>query len=307
MPQGGQLIPLLIKALEFLWQLFLNHPILWVLAASFLFLAGHTTWIAATFLWHYVSRRFAREALPSWRQYARAGLWEWGTTLLVGATYPLGLLPARQGQPFVASGGPPIVLVHGYLTNRASMMAIAWRLRRRGLKNIYFLDVRPTWGSIETLGGLMIKRLWKIAELCKPEPLIAVCHSMGGLVLRWCVQTEPTLPIAKIICLASPHQGTRLAALALGANGVQLRPSSPLLGTLQGAGRVQVVSIYSEMDNIIFPASSAALGRQIRVDNCGHASVLYDPGVFAAVVAEIIAPPNSVSAKETPEAASPQA
>jgi triacylglycerol lipase len=202
--------------------------------------------------------------------------------------------------PWDAQGGPPVVLVHGYLMNRACMLGLYWRLRRRGMRNLYLIDLRPTWGSIETVGARTAVKLRLISKGCGGAPLVAVCHSMGGLVMRWCAQNDPTLPLAKIICLASPHQGTLVAALAVGANGVQLRQGSPLIASLLPSG-VPVVSIYSDLDNMVLPAASAAFGeRTIRFEHCGHATILYDARVFEAVWDEMLRlqPPTAMSSLE---------
>lgn len=116
---------------------------------------------------------------------------------------------------------------------------------------------------------------------------------MGGLVARRCLQRPGAVAVRKVVSIATPYAGSRLARIALGACGADLRPGSAFLRRL-GAGAPPpppVVSIFSPHDNFVAPQSSPVLpppATNYAVAGRGHLALLLDPDVAGRVVLEVL-------------------
>ena len=124
------------------------------------------------------------------------------------------------------------------------------------------------------------------------DRLVAVGHSLGGLLLRIVLQADhPPDKIRGFVSLCAPLHGTdrvRLTAsdslrgLAPDAERFHaLRSTSDRIDRLRGA----VLTIGSRHDTFIKPASSALLPghRSLLLEDTGHVGCLFDPTVHEAV------------------------
>jgi triacylglycerol esterase/lipase EstA (alpha/beta hydrolase family) len=254
--------------------------------------AAHLLLVLLTFVIHFydATLRHADSTSPL-GHYMAAFVADWWNSLVYAFTFPLGYLPLTKsgGKQALDPLDPqmPVLLVHGYLLNRASMFAIFWRLRREGLRAIYTINLRPTFGPIERIAEQLAGRIGEIAEIHQ-QPVTVIAHSMGGLVLRRCLADNPDLPVAKGISLGTPHRGTTMAHFGVSVATAQMRPNAPFLASLGDQVPIPWVSIYSQLDNIVIPADSAAWGpRTIRFTDMGHLSLLYSPRVFQALASEL--------------------
>lgn len=267
-----------------------GSPAAHIMALLLLIILGsHTLFIFVTYILHYydaVTRQKEKPQPPA--AYVRAFLGEWWYGLAVIVSYGIGWLPPRRTTRVIENGGPPILLVHGYLMNRACMFAVYWRLRRAGYQNVYTINLWPIFGPIETIARPLAARIESIARMHGGAPVYAVAHSMGGIALRVCMHENDELPLAKVITLGTPHRGSQLAHFAIFPSGMQLRPGSPLLKRISKRPDVPIVSIYSLLDHLTFPANNATFGeRAIRFDDLGHIGLLYSHRVFDALVPEL--------------------
>jgi len=245
-------------------------------------------WVALGFVLHYYDAVRSGEPVAAGRIYVRAFVHEWISELAEALSYPLGVFWPAGAQRFDPDGGPPVVFVPGYGRNRGIFFVLYWRLRRYGYRNLYPLSIGATTTSIIDLGDRLTTQIEAISLLTGGQKVVAVCHSMGGLVLRSSLKRRPETSVAKMITLGTPHNGTRLAHLGVGESCRQMRPGSAFLAELKPGPAVPCVCLYSRLDNTVIPAISAALGdKVIAFEDLGHGTLLYAVEVFDMVLHEL--------------------
>jgi triacylglycerol lipase len=113
---------------------------------------------------------------------------------------------------------------------------------------------------------------------------------MGGLAVWVLLQQKGTsLPIHRVVFLATPFQGTVTAYLAWGAGGPEMIPGSDFLRDLQEKGWpqrwVNAMAIRTPLDLTVVPGEGATiLGIEDRVICCPtHQGLLDHEETFVAV------------------------
>jgi triacylglycerol esterase/lipase EstA (alpha/beta hydrolase family) len=205
------------------------------------------------------------------------------------------LVTPRRGT-ITTSKQLPVLFIHGYVCNKgiwAPMLSYLWR---RGLSNLYTLDLSAPFGDIEDYVKLVAARVDRICEATRSPKVILVGHSMGGLVARAYMERSGGVSrVAKMISIGVPHHGTILARLAPGANASQMRMHSVWLDELNRdenvRSSVQHVNIYSVHDNIVVPQASAELGvaHNIPLKGKGHFGLVFSKEVGQIVYREVAA------------------
>jgi len=96
------------------------------------------------------------------------------------------------------------------------------------------------------------------------------------------------------ITLGTPNRGTKMAALGLFETASQFRPDSALITELaqtpSSCSGVNMVSVWSDFDNVVLPAENASLPEpctNIVVSSVGHVALLFSRRVFDHVCREI--------------------
>ena len=100
--------------------------------------------------------------------------------------------------------------LHGFLRTGASMLPVRARLRREGWAQVDTPSWRYELSDLEALGERAAERVIQISEASGGAPVDIVTHSMGGLVARAALRHAP--PIGRVVMLAPPNRGARMAA-----------------------------------------------------------------------------------------------
>ena len=200
---------------------------------------------------------------------------------------PLGFTK-RMHRRHGSEKGRPILLIHGYLQNASNWAFLKKQLCQRGFGPIYTLNLVPTFHSIRGYAELVSQKADAIAKETKRNDLILIGHSMGGLVSAWyATKVAESGKVTDVITIGSPLGGTKIAAIAIGPNGREMRCGSELIRELQDEclhnHTTRFFHIASKTDQIIIPYSSALFGlnpeREYLLEDIGHMSLLFSPRV----------------------------
>jgi triacylglycerol lipase len=187
-------------------------------------------------------------------------------------------------------GQRALVLVHGFVCNRALWNPWMRRLRAAGVPFIA-VNLEPVFGSITTYAAMIDDSVRRATAATGSAPLI-VAHSMGGLAARaWLhAHADGDTRIAGVVTIGTPHHGTSLARLGYASNAREMRRAGPWLtelGAAEPATRwTAFTCFWSHCDNIVLPASTATLvgARNIHVPGAAHVALLERHEVFAEVL-----------------------
>ncbi|EER58523.1 PGAP1 family protein, partial [Acidovorax delafieldii 2AN] len=188
-----------------------------------------------------------------------------------------------------------VVLVHGFLCNRGFWLPWMAALRERGHAHVA-VTLEPAFGSIDDYAATLDAAVQRVTQATGMAPVV-VGHSMGGLVARAWLRTLPAQAAAtrvhRVITLGTPHGGTWAGRFSRAVNGRQMSLAGEWVGALQRAEPAERAALftcwYSNCDNIVFPASTAALpGADNRfVEGLAHMQMAFDPRVMQACLEEM--------------------
>lgn len=207
-------------------------------------------------------------------------------------TYPLRVIWDFAPVRVQKKGETPVMLVHGYGANSASMAFVQWMLRRMGWSNVYIISYTPPTANARGLAKQLAGRAQQIMEKCESDKIDIVCHSMGGVLTRYALlNLDLADKVDCVVTLGSPHRGSRVAGLvpAMGS-AAQLRHDSPFIKEV-GAdgdtpGNARFYSVWSEFDSFVLPVRSALIqgnATNIHIPYHGHLALLYSPMVVKVV------------------------
>lgn len=193
----------------------------------------------------------------------------------------------------VAAAGMPVVLVHGIVDNRAAFTVVRRALQRRGFGRVTTLNYSPLTADVASAAERLGRHIERICDQTGYDRVNVIGHSLGGIIARYYVQRRGgDRRVATLVTLGSPHQGTSLARLLPLPVARQLRPGSQVMRELAAPthARCRVVSVSSDRDEIVVPASSGHLVHpdldvtNVAVHGVGHLALLVDPAAVSACV-----------------------
>jgi triacylglycerol lipase len=196
-------------------------------------------------------------------------------------------------------GGPPVLLIHGYLATRGSLALLERRLNDQGhLVLSYRLGLLHT-ADIAKSAAFIAKKIERIAAQTGLHRMDIVGHSMGGLVaLFYLKRLGGSRRVRRLVMLGSPVAGTwsallGVAAAPLARASFQLLPDSRFLRELADGGLpegVEIVCLSGARDLLAPPERTCLPGVRHICLPTNHAGLLVDERV-AEVVGEILAAP----------------
>lgn len=199
-----------------------------------------------------------------------------------------------------ANKGLPILLVHGYFSNRG----IWWRFRRHlmaadassSLGPIYTVSLSPLWGGLDEMVVSLGIKIDAICDETGHQQCVVVAHSMGGLVTRaYMAKFVVASRIARFITLGSPHGGTQMSSYGVGQCVGEMRVKSAWLAALERAEshipHPPTLSIYTLNDDLVYPPESARLAwaENMPVAGTGHVGLLFSKKIAGRVAHQIVA------------------
>jgi len=156
----------------------------------------------------------------------------------------------------------PVLLVHGYICNQRVWDKMAQALHQAG-HPVLAITLEPLFTSIDEYATQVQQAVVQLQHATGASQVALVGHSMGGLVIRAWLRQHGNAHVSRIITLATPHQGTRIAAWSPTINARQMAWSSPWLQALQASETPttrQLMHIaLTQHDNIVYPQREQVL------------------------------------------------
>jgi triacylglycerol lipase len=181
----------------------------------------------------------------------------------------------------------PLLLVHGYGCSRG-----VWWLLRKQLEaaghTVATLSLTPPYTSIGKLVPQLAQRIEEVCRATGADQVVLIAHSMGGLVCRSYLARHGGARVERLITIASPHAGTELARLGIGANSREMEPGSLWLQDLAAAElRVPALAIRTPHDNFVMPQDNQRLpgALDLELDGLGHLACLFSRRTASELVA----------------------
>ncbi len=183
--------------------------------------------------------------------------------------------------------GMPVLLLHGYVCNRGVWRAMRRLHGERALNSLFTTNLEPPFARIDDYLPQLAARVDEICAAPGSDKVVIIAHSMGVLVARdYLVRSAGAERVARLVTIASPHQGTEMARLGLGRNSRRIYGGSAWLVKLaedevRCRGAVTVTGIYSDNDDLIFRTKRCRLpqANNIALRGIGHVSLLYSAHV----------------------------
>jgi pimeloyl-ACP methyl ester carboxylesterase len=210
--------------------------------------------------------------------------------------YSVGRLPPVQRSLLVGNveaAGTPILLIHGMVDNRSIFALLRRGLRRRGFGRIVSMNYSVLTNDIRAAAAGLAAEVERLCEQTGYERIHIVGHSLGGMIARYYVQRlGGDARVHTLVCLGSPHTGTRAARLVPKRFAGQLRPDSDVVAELAEPAtgcRTRFIAVWSDLDQLIVPKRAARIdhpdlvSQNLFVRGLGHLSLPVDGRVVHAI------------------------
>lgn len=200
-------------------------------------------------------------------------------------TKMLPMLAMLAALPFAsaanACNADPIVFVHGYSGWGAQFDNMINRFRNDGVPacSMYKFGYNSLGASNKTSARNLRNYVNNLRPNHNNRRAKIVAHSNGGLVSRWYRVFEGgSSATNRLVTLGTPHHGTSWAYGCFSPACFEMRYNSDFLKSLNGRGCD--VSLWSSLDEIIIPNSSARCGTSRQTSSTTHLGLLRNQGVY---------------------------
>lgn len=172
----------------------------------------------------------------------------------------------------------PILLVHGFGCSRG----VWWLLRRRleaAGHVVATVSLFPVHVSMGKLVPQLQARIEAVCAATGAQQVVLVGHSMGGLIARSYLARHGIARVARLLTLATPHQGSELARIGFGQSAREMTPGSPWLSDLAAEPiKIPALSLRNAYDNYVMPQDNQRHPQMqdIELPPAGHLALLYD-------------------------------
>jgi triacylglycerol lipase len=205
--------------------------------------------------------------------------------------------------PSSTQGARGVVLVHGFVCNRA--LWNPWMTRLRSAQTPFVaVNLEPLFGSIDNYVAIIDQAVRRLQEATGQAPVL-VAHSMGGLAVRaWLAASADDSRVHRVITIGTPHHGTWLARFGHTINGRQMCIASPWLDQLAQREPperfAKFTCCYSHCDNIVFPAATATLqgASNLHVPGTAHVHLAFEGAAFRELL-RWVGPQSSTGAAQS--------
>lgn len=261
--------------------------LLWLALAAILFVAASTfmTQIAVMSVsWVEANREVPPLAdensfLPVWISWS--GLMmiarDWFCLFCIILSTPFGwTLPAITERFRQETGGPLIVLVHGFQATASAYGPALLRMRWRKMGNVVCVNLPSPLHSIDDMAAALRQDLIRLGVSPKRQAVL-VGKSMGGLVVRrYLERYGKDGVLAGAATIGTPHRGSYAACVGMGVCGRQMQPNSAFIERLNADEHhypCPTLGIWSDTDTYVSPTESAIwpdADENHRVSGLGH-------------------------------------
>jgi pimeloyl-ACP methyl ester carboxylesterase len=198
---------------------------------------------------------------------------------------------ARVPASYAAGAGRPVVLIPGVYERWHFLRPIADALAAAG-HPVYV--VRELGINDRAIPG-SAARVLRFLETTDLRGVALVAHSKGGLIGKAAMLDDAEGRIDRLVAVATPFSGSRMADLMVVPALRVFRPAHPVIRRLVAEREVnaRITSIFPSYDPHIPEGSALEGGTNVELDVVGHFRVLEHPATIAAVLAavEALTPP----------------
>ncbi|XPV75982.1 MAG: esterase/lipase family protein [Desulfovibrio sp.] len=243
----------------------------------------------------WIIKRSGEELVPLDRELLSAIL-----SSILSMPILLGVQIARFICPLKSSAGPeagtPVVFVHGLYHNPSAWRRIYPELKKHGVGGVRFVSYNSLTRTFHEAALEVVEKTLALSSE-NGQPCVLIGHSLGGLISRYAA-AHPDLEgkVKGVITLATPHRGSDLAVVALGALGRSLRPGENCIAdevnNVELAPNIAKYSLYTQHDNMVMPQSKMIVPERIaqreqwnevKITGLCHVGVLYRRSSISAV------------------------
>jgi pimeloyl-ACP methyl ester carboxylesterase len=197
---------------------------------------------------------------------------------------------------WVQPGSRPVVLVHGFLGTRGTMLPLTRRLQADGKVVFSYHHGMLQLGSLTRSAEELTEKLRGLTESLEIDRVDLVGFSMGGLVALHAVKfLQGHRYVRRVAMMGTPLGGTWMAFAGMAAVGLisasvwQVRPNSRFIADLRAAplpAGVRLRQIHADADALCpdpGPVEGVDRERDYIVLPGGHSSLVIAQPFYAAV------------------------